>query len=142
MAIIESELEKRCRSLVAKASTDTSTEPTLFLRREMALTLDHLDRSRKMTEDLLRRTQYAAGAVRHRMLNLGSVPYEYAVGLYHERDGVRNNLRDTHLRIEMAERGILAEYNREIQKLQGRLLALWNKHEMLAPSHGYRAGRA
>ena len=67
----------------------------------------------------------------HTLVQFSKDEHEYSPRLWIERDHIRNHLRSTQVRIESDRRRICMDSNKEVQRLQDRLLALWNKHELL-----------
>ena len=136
MTRMEKTLEDRCHKLTSQKNNESPADQNVFLEREMALTLDHLDRSRNTKESLLQKIDNVGDAVDNRLLNMRRLPNEYSPRLWIERDHIRNQLRNTQVRIESDRRRICMDTNKEVQRLQDRLLDLWNKHQLLHLNNG------
>ena len=135
MTFIVHDLEKKCRKLVDTSRIEMPDDPTVPIIREVALTLDHLDRSRKTKESLLRKITEMASVIDDRILNIRRLPHEYSPSQVMEKDSFCNQLRTIRLRIEANRRTICMDYDKEVQRLHDRLLTSWNKHEMLHVDH-------
>ena len=106
-------------------------EPANFLVREMELSLEHLQRSRRTKSDLIEHLESVRTPIDNRLLNLKRQPLEYSRTLWIERDRIRGQLMNTKVRIETQRHRVVKEYEREVRQLENRLLTLLNKHEQL-----------
>lgn len=110
----------------------------MFIEREMALTLEHLARTRKRTKKILGDLEYADEGPANRMANLRPLPHEYSSDLWVQRDKIRNQLRTIRSRLAAQKNRIIVEYEREMQVFEMRLLDLLAKHEHVQFHNGHK----
>lgn len=97
----------------------------------MELILEHLNRSRKTTSNLIERLDLIKRPIDNRLLSLKRQPTEYSRYIWIDRDKIRGQLMHTKVRLETQRQSVIKEYDREVQHLEERLLSLLHQHEQL-----------
>ncbi len=135
MSIIADDLEDKCRRVVRKATKQGSeATPTAFIRREIALTLDHIDTIRKRHKDhraqLLERELDIGTQILNAEERIDLIPSRM------DRSRLVQELKQSLDGITMASQRLTIETESALQQLQIRLLKLWNMHDQLSIKHG------
>ena len=131
-------LEQRCRELVHASTGDASRfAPSALIRRELSLTLDHLDQWRGLMSTLIREASGRVASLEDRLMNLEPRIYELAEWRG-ERLRRRSEAMQMVARVDEQRRQLLLTYEKSVQTLRDRLLQLWNKHHQLYIENGDR----
>ena len=104
-----------------------SGDPSLMIVREIALTLDHLDKVRKLHEHLARGLLRLECYIDTEIIQREPRPPVYEDPRLRERDMLRGRL----LQIEQERRRLAIIRDEKLQALHDRLLTLMNKHVYL-----------
>lgn len=126
---VRGDLEKRCREL-AKEGVAERAEPSNLVKRQIDLTLDHINQSRKSNERQLRELQETEERFGNRILHLAPLKYEPLERKF-QRNSLRNHLTRSLVQVQSQRRQLLAHYEKEMQALHDRLLDLSIKHDQL-----------
>jgi len=130
------DLEEKCKRLLNSSRPhDLFALPSLMIEREMALTLEHLNRSRRRKSKLLNELESISQEIGNRLVNLRRLPHE-PPELWIDRDKIRNQLTTALVRLESQKIRIVSDYEREMQSHEIGLLKLLNKHEQLNMHNG------
>lgn len=131
------DLEAKCGRIVYKMNEQESAPtPATFVGREMALLLDQIDRLKKHQEKQRKQFMKRELEVGSQILNL-----EDRIDLipnWQERTGAINEAKRTLDQLKAQAYKSAWEGESALQRLQGRLLELWNMHDQVAEEHGYR----
>jgi len=125
----------------AKRSTGESAgfQPEAAVRREIALTLDHIHRVRQVHNDLRRNLVKLECYIDTEIMQREPKPPHF----YDKRIAERDMLRARLLRIEHERRQLAVVERERLQTLHDRLLILLERHRQLRPVHsGYRNARS
>ena len=123
------DLEKKCREL-AEEGDAARAEPSILVKRQIDLTLDHINQSRKSNERLLRELHGTEELLGNRILHLAPLKYE-PIERKFQRNSLRNHLTRTLVQVQSQRRQLLVHYEKEMQVLHDRLLDWWIKHDQL-----------
>ena len=123
-------LEERARALADRSKREASrTAPTAGMEREIALTLDHLNRVREVHDDERHRLHRWEGTVNNELLQIEPRGPEYVDRHTLHRQILRSRL----FKIDDERRQLNLHESKEVQGLQDRLLQLLNAHAQLTP---------
>ena len=124
------QLEEQARALADRSKHEASrAAPTTGLEREIALTLDHLNRVRELHDDERHRLHRWEGTVNNELLQL-----EPRGPVYVDRHTLhRQILKNRLFKIDDERRKLNLHESKEVQGLQDRLLQLLNAHAQLTP---------
>ncbi len=124
------QLEERARALADRSNHEASrTAPTTGIEREIALTLDHLNRVRELHDDERHRLHQWEGTVNNELLQIEPRGPVY-VDLHTLH---RQILRSRLFKIDDERRQLNLRESKEVQGLQDRLLQLLNAQAQLTP---------
>ncbi len=123
-------LEEQARALVDRSNREASrTAPTTGMEREIALTLDHLNRVRKLHDDERHRLRQLECTV-----NTDRLQIEPRGPVYVDRHTIHRQILKSRLfKIDDERRHLNLHESKEVQGLQDRLLQLLNTHALLTP---------
>ena len=130
-------MEATCREILGGRTR--SGEPDLtrtVVEGEIALTLEHLDRSRNVTERALLQIDSDEIQVSNRLLNLRRLPYEIASDLWVKRDRIRNQLVNTRVALHTRKSTVILDHERHVQMLEGTLFELVKRHRHVTYDDG------
>ena len=130
MSNITDTLEEKCRAIVHNMEKQVSEPvPATFIRREMALHLDHMDtireRQKVLKAELLERELEIDTQILNIEERIDLVPDRI------ERMQLINELKQVLEQTKLKTQRSLMETEFALQKLQTRLLQLWNMHDQL-----------
>ena len=131
MSIIADDLEDKCRRIIRnlkKHSPDPT--PATFIGREMALTLDHIDKVRERQRALGARFVDKELYIDTQIMNL-----EQRLDLlpdWLERTRLKNEFNRILDRAEWHAQRLAIEGESALQQLQTRLLELWNMYDQIS----------
>ncbi len=134
--MIRNDLEEKCRQLLkASQPDDVFALPAKLIEREMTLTLEHLERSRRTKSESMKGLDTMRQSIDNRLANLRGIPYEPS-DRWIERDRIRNQLTNVKVKLESQRLKVVSDYENELQSLEVGLLKLLNKHELLNMENG------
>jgi hypothetical protein len=135
MTIISADLEQKCRKIVHKMlKQESDSTPATFVGREMALLLDQMDSVRQSKEK-------QANQLKRRELELGTQILNFEnrndlISDWLERTRMITEVKRTLDQINAQTQRLMWESDSAVQRLQGRLLELWNMHDQLGEEYG------
>lgn len=119
-------LEARASEIV-RTRLDDRDPVTSTIERELALTLSHLSRARKLHRSIHLNLLHQECYLDTEIMQREPTPPVYRDPRLPERDRLRDRLRE----IERERRNLAAIYEEKLQLLHDRLLVLLNRHGML-----------
>lgn len=128
---MEHNLEEKCKAVLNKIDQE-STAPKAFIAAEMALTLEHLHRSRQTKGDLIKRLDGIKEPIDNRLVNLKRQPTEYSSSIWIDRDKIRGQLMHTKVRLETQRQRVMKEYEQDVKQIEERLLSLLQQYRHLS----------
>ena len=84
--------------------------PAKLIEREMALTLEHLGRSRRTKSESMKELESIRQFIDNRLVNLRRLPYEPS-DRWIERDKIRNQLTNAKVRLESQRLRVILNYS-------------------------------
>jgi hypothetical protein len=137
MTSFSEDLEEKCGRIVHRMSKqESASTPATFVGREMALLLDQIDRLKKHQEKQRKQLMKRELEVGSQILNIGD--RVDLIPNWQERTGAINEAKRTLDQLKAQTYRLAWESESALQRLQGRLLELWNMHDQVAEEHGYR----
>lgn len=124
-------LEATCKAVLKRIDQERNN-PISFVASEMALTLEHLNRSKRNTTDLIARLDNVREPIDNRLLNLKRLPTEYASSIWIDRDKIRGQLMHTKVRLETQRQRVMQDYQRDLRQIEERLLELLQQYRHLS----------
>lgn len=128
MAKFTETLEKKARQLKAGLKQDNwDLSLPSIIKREIALTVDQIDQTRKLRDDQLDSLQKNECDINTELMQMEDRTPKNSPEKYPEREKFMRSL----LGIEAEQRRIKVHTEERLRLLEGRLLALMNKHEQI-----------
>ena len=135
MSLIADDLQDKCRRIVRNLKKNSSEPtPATFVGREIALTLDHMDKVRERQRVLGARFVEKELYIDTQIMNLESRPS--LANNWLEQTRLRNEFNRMLDRAEWHAQRLAIESESTLQQLQSRLLELWNMYNQLSIEHG------
>ncbi|TWU21300.1 hypothetical protein [Bythopirellula polymerisocia] len=131
------ELEAKCGRIVERMNKQYSAPtPATFVGREIALVLDHIGQLKrhqeKQRKQLMRRELEVGSQILNIQDRVDLIPD------WQERTRARDEAKRTLDQLMGQSYRLAWESQTALQRLQGRLLELWNMLDQLAEENGYR----
>ena len=128
MATFTEALEKKARQLKTRLKQDNwDLSLPSIIKREIALTVDQLDQTRKLRDDQLNSLQKNECDINTELMQMEDRTPRYSPYKYPEREKFLRSLQG----IEAERRRAQVHTEEKLRSLEGRLLALMNKHEQI-----------
>ena len=128
MAKFTETLEKKARQLKTGLKQDSwDLSLPSIIKREIALTVDQIDQTRKLRDDQLNSLQKNECEINTELVQMEDRTPRYSPYKYPEREKFLRSLHG----IEAERRRTKAYTEERLRSLEGRLLALMNKHEQI-----------
>ncbi len=124
-------LEQRAHMILKQRDSDGQPSSTVRgLERELALTLEHLDKTRELHEILRCNLVRIECHVDNELSDMERRTPKYSPYRFPEREKLQRRL----IRIEEERRRLAPQEHEQIRGLHGRLLEIVNRHSVLAPN--------
>ena len=121
-------LEKKARQLKAGLEKDNwDLSLPSMLKREIALTVEQIDQSRKLRKEMLDSLQKNECEINTELIQMEDRTPKYSSQKFPEREKFMRSL----LGLEVEQRRLNAQAREKIHSLENRLLGLMNKHEQI-----------
>ena len=128
MAKFTETLEKKARQLKTGLKQDSwDLSLPSIIKREIALTVDQIDQTRKLRDDQLNSLQKNECDINTELMQMEDRTPKDSPQKYPEREKFLRSLHG----IEAERRRTKAHTEEKLRSLEGRLLALMNKHEQI-----------
>jgi len=128
MAKFTETLEKKARQLKTGLKQDSwDLSLPSIIKREIALTVDQIDQTRKLRDDQLNSLQKSECDINTELIQMEDRTPRYSPYKYPEREKFLRSLQG----IEAERRRTKAHTEERLRSLENRLLSLMNKHEQI-----------
>lgn len=132
------DLEERCRGWLRAAGKGGDGDmPATMIEREMALTLDHIDKLRRHDRRIRHELLERECDIETRITRLCPLPHIYVDPHWAARNKLINQLTNVLVRIEEHQHRAAVDYDRRMQTLHDRLMQLLNMREQLRHHDGH-----
>ena len=131
------DLERRCRDLLrASHENEESETPATFVQRELALTLNHIQRLRRRDRHAHQGLLERECDIETQIMNIRPSDHRYMPHRWAEQSRMVIQLSASLAAVEDQRRRVNVDYDKRMQTLHDRLLQLLNMHAQLYHYHG------
>ncbi len=126
-------LEQQARTMIKRPDRNGQPSSTIrSLEQELALTLDHLDKTRELHESLRRNLVRIECYVDNELIDMERRTPKYSPYRFPEREKLQRRL----IRIEEERRRLALQEHEQVRELRAQLLSLLGKRELLRVDRG------